>query len=226
MSYRRPLTTATALDTGRGVQGVPSFRAYQDLSNPSVPRGIAEWATGLMDRNAQIYLSGGPAGSAFVIDGGAAGGKSAPTINLAVQDSATPGSKEAVAFLTGDRVDLSSVGRLGNLMRYAGSSDGAGQPLSAVLNGIGKTPADQPEMLIQFWNGTLTSSAFGDNTIFLPRSPSAYLWMGATTPGVDGVEWIPRNPRSNAIDMRLVNGSGATVASTSRQVSLVVIGLV
>jgi hypothetical protein len=221
VGFRNPATTATAIDTGRGNLAAPSFRAYQDVSNPAVPRGIAEWATGLMDRNAQIYLSGGSGNSTFTIDGGATAGKDAPTIGLAVQEAPTSG-KESVAFVTGDRLDLSGVTKLGNLARFAGSWNGTS---NSTLTGTAPSVANQPELIVQFWNGTLTSSAFGDNTIFLPKAfPNAWLWVGCTTPGTDGIEWVPRNPRGAALDMRLENASGGAVASTARQVTVCAIG--
>lgn len=84
MGWKNPGSTATAVDTGRGLADA-GVRLFQDLSNPSVPQGVAEWRTGLMDRNAQVRLSGGGSGgSAFTIDGGATVGVDAPYLGLDV----------------------------------------------------------------------------------------------------------------------------------------------
>lgn len=104
MGFRNPISTATAIDTGRGLAD-PGVRLFQDLGNPSVPRGVAEWRTGLMDRNAQVFLSGGSGNSAFVIDGGATSGKNAPSLELDVQDAPTSG-KWSVARIVADFLAL------------------------------------------------------------------------------------------------------------------------
>lgn len=100
MGFRNPATSATAVDTGHG-QTDAGVRVYQDLSTPGVPRGVAEWRTGRMDRNATATLSGGGSGgSAFVLDGGAALGVAAPQLQLNVEGAAA-GGYTPVARVTG-----------------------------------------------------------------------------------------------------------------------------
>lgn len=97
MGFRNPVTSATAVDTGAG--GSAGVRLYQGEAAPGVPQGIAEWRTGLMDRNATVTLSGGTGGSNYRIDGGAAQGLSAPKIDLNVE-SAPAGGYRSVARIS------------------------------------------------------------------------------------------------------------------------------
>lgn len=91
MGFRDPVTSATDVDTGRGLADA-GVRLFQDLSIPSVPRGVAEWRTGLMDRNATAELSGGGSGgSNFAISGGATEGVNAPELDLNVEGAGIGG---------------------------------------------------------------------------------------------------------------------------------------
>lgn len=91
MGFRNPATTATAVDTGRGLSDA-GVRLFQDLSVPAVPRGVAEWRTGLMDANATVALAGGGSGgSAFTIYGGATQLTAAPALALNVEAQAAGG---------------------------------------------------------------------------------------------------------------------------------------
>jgi hypothetical protein len=89
VSFRDPLTTADAVDTGRGPSDA-GVRLYQDLTSPGVPVGVAEWRTGQMNRNATAKLAGGGSGgSSFVIDGGAPlPGYDAPQVRYNVEQQA------------------------------------------------------------------------------------------------------------------------------------------
>lgn len=101
MGFRNPATTASAVDTGHGLAN-PGVRLFQDTSNPSVPQGIAEWRTGLMDRNARITLAGGSSGgSGYVIDGGAAVGVDAPKVELNVESGAGGGYVPILRLMAG-----------------------------------------------------------------------------------------------------------------------------
>lgn len=92
MGYRNPITSAAAVDTGRGPSDA-GVRLYQDTSVPAVPQGVAEWRTGTMDRNATVKLAGGGSGgSAFILDGGATELIDAPRIGLDVETLPGPGA--------------------------------------------------------------------------------------------------------------------------------------
>lgn len=92
MGFRNPITTASAVDTGRGPSNA-GVRLYQDTTFPAVPVGVAEWRTGQMNRNATAKLSGGGSGgSSFVIDGGSPiAGQDAPQVKLGVESLAAGG---------------------------------------------------------------------------------------------------------------------------------------
>lgn len=102
MGFRNPITTAAAIDTGHG-QADAGVRLYQDLSNPAVPQGVAEWRTGLMARNATAKLSGGASGgSAFTLDGGqSSDGTNAPTLGLDVESAPTGGYRPVLRLTAG-----------------------------------------------------------------------------------------------------------------------------
>lgn len=105
MGFRNPITTAEAVDTGRGVLADPGVRLFQDLSNPAVPRGIAEWRTGLMSRNATADLAGGGSGgSSFTLDGGATQNVSAPTLSLQVASGSAGGYTPRASLTRGPLV--------------------------------------------------------------------------------------------------------------------------
>lgn len=100
MGFRNPITSATAVDTGQGPKGA-GVRLYQDTSNPAVPAGVAEWRTGLMDRNATATLSGGGSGgSVFALSGGSTQGVAAPEVRLDVEPMPA-GGYGAVARIAG-----------------------------------------------------------------------------------------------------------------------------
>lgn len=113
MGFRNPITSATSVDTGRGLAN-PGVRLYQDTSVPGVPRGIAEWRTGIMDRNATVTLSGGGSGgSSFVIDGGAsAGGTNAPHLEFDVAGAPAGGYQSVLRIAGADVIDIGPVAQL------------------------------------------------------------------------------------------------------------------
>jgi hypothetical protein len=85
MGFRNPITTAEVVDTGRGPSDA-GVRLYQDTTIPAVPKGVAEWRTGQMDRNATVTLSGGGSGgSVWVFSGGNTEGVDAPEIDYNVE---------------------------------------------------------------------------------------------------------------------------------------------
>jgi hypothetical protein len=106
MGFRNPIATATAVDTGHGL-GDAGVRLYQDLTFPATPAGVAEWRTGLMQRNATAILrGGGSGGSAFTLDGGASAGEvDAGRLVLSVESLPTGGYGSA-ARLKADRITL------------------------------------------------------------------------------------------------------------------------
>jgi hypothetical protein len=98
MGFRDPITTIAAVDTGADANGAGA-RLYQDLSNPAVPQGVAEWRTGFMARNATARLSGGGSGgSAFTLDGGRSQGIDAPSLSLNVESAPTSGYRPIARF--------------------------------------------------------------------------------------------------------------------------------
>lgn len=102
MGFRNPVTSA--VDTGDG--GIAGVRLYQNRSNPAVPRGVAEWRTGYMGRNATVSLSGAiSGGSAFVLDGGRYQGIDAPELQLNVE-SLPGGGYGPVARVSGAALSL------------------------------------------------------------------------------------------------------------------------
>lgn len=101
MGFRNPITTATAVDTGRGLSDA-GVRLYEDTSVPSVPQGVAEWRTGLMDRNATVKLAGGGSGgSSWSLQGGSTEGTAAPEIDLNVEGLAAGGYGPVLRTKTG-----------------------------------------------------------------------------------------------------------------------------
>jgi hypothetical protein len=105
MGFRNPITSAEAVDTGHGVADA-GVRLYQDTSTP-VPRGIAEWRTGQMQRNATISLSGGGSGgSSYVIDGGSDNAVDAPTVQLNVEGLGAGGYGPVARLTNASRLQL------------------------------------------------------------------------------------------------------------------------
>jgi hypothetical protein len=85
VGFRDPITSATAVDTGRGPSDA-GVRLYQDTTVPAVPIGVAEWRTGQMTRNATAKLSGGGSGgSVFALSGGNTQATDAPELDLNVE---------------------------------------------------------------------------------------------------------------------------------------------
>lgn len=132
MTFRDPITSAEAIDTGRGPSDA-GVRLYQDTTVPAVPVGVAEWRTGQMTRNATAKLAGGGSGgSAFTIDGG----------------TALPGADAGALVLAAEQLPGGAYGPTARLLRASrlqlpGDLDGVAITLNA--NGI-YAPAPGPTL--------------------------------------------------------------------------------
>lgn len=98
MGYRNPVTSATAVDTGRNAPGV---RIYASGTNPA--SGVVEWSAGGAGPARATFTSSdtGSGGSAFTLDPGQDNGVQAATLALNVEGKGT-GGYQSVGRLTGD----------------------------------------------------------------------------------------------------------------------------
>lgn len=190
MGYRDPITTADAVDTGHGLANA-GVRLYQDLSTPSVPRGVAEWRTGLMTRNATATLSGGASGgSAFTIDGGMdASGTNAPAIDLSSESAPGGGYRSVFRIRNAAVIDLGPVAQL-----YATSTQNFGAAGWQTL-----TLAGSSQDTAGGWSATPSTGG---------RGPDRYVIQSAGDYALEGVAAIGVVPAGAYCGARiLVNGA-------------------
>jgi hypothetical protein len=201
MGFRNPVTSAVAVDTGRGGAGV---RLYEREVSPGVFQGVAEWSDGI--GVARTTLTGGGAGDSggtvYAITGASVLGATAPELDLNIE-GLPAGGYGPVARLKGAGLIIDSPGTrmpgggvagLVPLLGVAGgtlaTTDANGQV--TVTHGLGVNPASVlltpansgaiPNLvdfvLVSTTTTTLTVRAMRrDNNTAFAGNPVGFQWL-------------------------------------------------